>query len=74
MFLFHQVHSDYFHEELSALQSHKKLPTDSQLAQLGPVYDTESNVIHVRGRLRKAESLSCDAKHPVLFVPNHLIT
>ncbi|XP_067660546.1 uncharacterized protein [Haliotis asinina] len=74
MFLFRKVQCDSFPEEFSALQSHKKLPTDSRLAQLDPVYDNENNVIRVGGRLRRAESLSCDAQHPVVLDPHHQIT
>ncbi|XP_067654469.1 uncharacterized protein [Haliotis asinina] len=74
MFLFRKVRCDSSPEELSALQSHKKLPTDSRLAQLDPVYDTENNVIRVGGRLRRAESLNCDAQHPVVLDPHHQIT
>ncbi|XP_067658347.1 uncharacterized protein [Haliotis asinina] len=74
MVLFRKVQCDSFPEELNALQSHKKLPTDSRLAQLDPVYDTENNVIRVGGRLWRAESLSCDAQHPVVLDPHHQIS
>ncbi|XP_046347391.2 uncharacterized protein LOC124128018 [Haliotis rufescens] len=72
--LYQLVQIESFPQEFTALKSGKRLPPDSRLLQLDPIYDAESDLIRVGGRLQRAESLNTGIKHPILLDPQHVIT
>ena len=64
-----QVQASSFREEYEALLNQRPLPTHSKLASLNPRLD-EDYVLRSQGRLQLADTLSFDAKHPILL-PRH---
>ena len=64
-----QAQASSFREEYKALLNQRPLPTHSKLASLNPRLD-EDYVLRSQGRLQLADTLSFDARHPILL-PRH---
>ena len=62
-----------FQEEIQALKSGKGLPGRSKLLPLKPVLD-EEGVLRCDGRLKFADYLPWETRHPIILPRNHQIT
>lgn len=60
--------------EIPQLQAGKAVSTSSRLATLAPEFDTNTQLMHVRGHFWKCEHLSQNAKHSIVLDPAHQIT
>ncbi|KAI2647089.1 Gag-Pro-Pol polyprotein [Labeo rohita] len=63
-----------FPEEFKALKSGNQVPVASRLNTLAPEFDSELNLIHVGGRLRRLDGISRAEMHPVVLDPHHQVT
>ncbi|XP_038071933.1 uncharacterized protein LOC119740637 [Patiria miniata] len=74
LLLYRRAQQGSFPDDLAALQAGRDLPRDSKLLQLAPEYDDFTGLIHVGGRLRQAEDIPKDSRHPIVMDPAHPIT
>ena len=72
--LLRKVQRECFPEDLSLLSEGKPVTQSSRLLTFAPEYERESQLIHVRGWLRRCEDLEEDTLHPVVLDPRHPIT
>ncbi|XP_033095863.1 uncharacterized protein LOC117100323, partial [Anneissia japonica] len=63
-----------FPEEVRALKAGSPLPTGSRLKQLSPEWDKDTGLLRVGGRLREANAIQEQMKHPIILDPKHHIT
>ena len=68
-----RAQQDEYVKELEALRKQEPLDARSKLLPLSPVYDAESQIIRVGGRLRKA-IIPDEAKHQQILPRDHVIT
>ena len=64
---------DSFHEDYELVKRNKPLPSSSPLIKLNPRID-ESGVIRSDGRLKFAEQLPYEVRHPVILSRGHWVT
>ena len=64
---------DGFHEDYELVKRSKPLPSSSPLIKLNPRID-ESGVIRSDGRLKFAEQLPYEVRHPVILSRGHWVT
>ncbi|KAL1265549.1 hypothetical protein QQF64_003576 [Cirrhinus molitorella] len=72
--IFRRIQMECFAEELKCLRAGKAVPRSSRLIALSPELDPVEGFIRVGGRLRRAEGLDSDFKHPILLDPSHHAT
>ena len=68
-----QAQQEIFAEEIRAVKAGKELPSGSKLLPLRPVLD-EDGVLRCDGRLRYADFLPWETRHPIILPRNHWIT
>ena len=73
MLVVQRVQREVFRTEMTCLERKVELPRDSKLRQLAPELD-DNGVIRVGGRLRRAQNLTEDSKHPILLPSKHPVT
>ena len=66
------VQRDAFARELECLKKGAQVPADSRLRNLAPELD--GDLIRVGGRLRRAQNLDFDTKHPIVLPTKHPVT
>ncbi|KAL1267625.1 hypothetical protein QQF64_032988 [Cirrhinus molitorella] len=69
-----QSQLERFPEEYHLLKANKPIPSSSRLLVLCPEFDATDEVIRVGGRLRRADDLDPNFKHPIVLDPSHGIT
>lgn len=69
-----RVQRDSFPQECSLLKAGKPVLRSSRLLTLSPELDESGELIHVGGRLRRAEDLEPTALHPIILDPGHWMT
>lgn len=74
LFLIKQSQLESFPEEYHLLKANKSVPSSSRLLVLAPEFDATDEIIRVGGRLRRAEDLDPNFKHPIVLDPSHYIT
>ena len=67
------AHQDGFHEDYELVKRSKTLPSSSPIIKLNPRSD-ESGVIRSDGRLKFAEQLPYEVRHPVILPRGHWVT
>ncbi|KAJ8026554.1 hypothetical protein HOLleu_31417 [Holothuria leucospilota] len=72
--LYRQIQKDCFPEEFKLAKAGKSLPSNSRLLQFDVVYEDRCDLLRLGGRLRKANPLEQQTKHPIILDPNHYIT
>ena len=68
-----QVQREVFSEEYQALKNNKAISSKSQLTKLSPRID-DDGVIRMEGRLQYADSLTYDARYPIILPRGHYVT
>ena len=68
-----RVQREVFPQEMACLERGVDVPHDSRLRQLAPELD-DHGLIRVGGRLRRAQDLTEDHKHPIVLPQKHLVT
>ena len=68
-----RVQREVFPTEMACLERKVELSNDSRLRQLAPELD-DKGILRVGGRLRRAQGLTEDTKHPILLPQKHAVT
>lgn len=68
-----RAQNDSFSKERECLTKGKPVPSDSKLITLAPEIDAQG-LIRVGGRLRRAQDLTEDMKHPIVLGTRHRVT
>ncbi|XP_048255341.1 uncharacterized protein LOC125381980 [Haliotis rufescens] len=72
--LFQQIQLECFPDGIASLREGKAITRTSRLIELNPEYDPSDGMVGVGGRLRQAEGLPENVKHPKVLDPKHPIT
>ena len=73
MHLIRLAQQEEFQEEIRARKSGRELPGKSKLLPLKPVLD-EEGILRCDGRLRYADCLPWETRHPIILPRSHWIT
>ena len=68
----HFVQGQCYHSEISALQTHGRVPASSSLRKLSPIL-TNDGLLVIEGRLKHARN-SIESKHPFIFPASHKVS
>ena len=70
MYFIRLAQQEEFQEEIRALKSGRELPGKSKLLPLKPILD-EEGILKCDGRLRYADCLPWESRHPIILPRNH---
>ena len=73
MYFIRLAQQEEFQEEIRALKSGRELPGKSKFLPLKPILDKEG-ILRCDGRLRYADCLPWESRHPIILPRNHRIT
>lgn len=66
-----RIQMESFQEDFQLLKSNKPVRSNSRLLCLSPEFDSENQLIHVGGRLRRVEALDAATVHPIVLDSHH---
>ncbi|XP_071118334.1 uncharacterized protein [Haliotis cracherodii] len=72
--LFQQIQLEWLPDGIASLREGKEITCTSKRIEHNPKYDPSDGMVGVGGRLRQAEGLPDNVKHPKVLHPKHPIT